>query len=55
MNIHVFEGENGQWYFHIKAGNGEIVAQSEGYTVKQSAVDTATLLRIAQFSLTVET
>ena len=22
---------NGQWYFHIKAGNNKIVCQSEGY------------------------
>jgi uncharacterized protein len=26
---------NGQWYWHLKARNGEIVAQSEGYTTKQ--------------------
>lgn len=24
-------GKDGKWYFNIKAANGEIVAQSEGY------------------------
>ena len=28
-----------QWYFRLLADNGEIVAQSEGYTSKQSATD----------------
>lgn len=26
-----------QWYWHIKAGNGEIIAQSEGYTTEADA------------------
>lgn len=29
--------KNQQWYFHLKAGNGEIICQSEGYKSKQSA------------------
>lgn len=28
----------GQWYFRLKAGNGEIIAQSEGYKTKQGAM-----------------
>lgn len=27
----------GLWYFHLVAGNGEIVAQSEGYTRRYTA------------------
>ena len=27
----VSEGKNGQFYFVLKAGNGEVVANSEGY------------------------
>lgn len=34
-----------QWFFHIKAGNNEIVAQSEAYTSKDSASSTANMLR----------
>lgn len=26
-----------QWYWHLRASNGEIVAQSEGYTRKADA------------------
>lgn len=29
--------KNGQFYFHLKASNGEIIASSEGYTTKQNA------------------
>lgn len=29
---------NYQWYWHIRAGNHEIIAQSEGYTTKASAM-----------------
>ena len=32
------------WYFRLRARNGEIVAQSEGYHNKQDAIDTARLL-----------
>lgn len=35
-----------QWYFRIKAANGEIIAQSEGYTRKESALTTIHLLRL---------
>src|SRR5262249_37183377 len=34
----VFHGLDGQYYFHLRAGNGEIVLQSEGYTRRTSAV-----------------
>lgn len=33
------------WYFRIVAGNGEIVAQSEGYMTKVAALTTIKLLR----------
>jgi uncharacterized protein YegP (UPF0339 family) len=38
-NIEVFQGNGGQWYFHVKGDNGEILAQSEGYTRKSDALD----------------
>lgn len=28
--------KDGQWYFHLKAPNGEIIASSEGYTTKDN-------------------
>jgi uncharacterized protein YegP (UPF0339 family) len=39
--IEVFKGTDGQWYWHLRAGNGEIVTQSEGYTRKASALRAA--------------
>ena len=38
----VFLGADDQWYFRRVAPNGEIVAQSEGYIEKVSAVSEAT-------------
>lgn len=30
--IEMFLGKDGQWYFCVRASNGKIVCQSEGYT-----------------------
>jgi uncharacterized protein YegP (UPF0339 family) len=35
----VFTGLDGQWYFHLRAANCEIVLQSQAYTRRSSAVD----------------
>jgi uncharacterized protein len=32
-----FEGKDGQWYWHLQAVSGEIVAQSEGYETEAGA------------------
>lgn len=34
-----------QWYFRVKARNGEIIASSEGYRNRQDCRQTAFLLR----------
>jgi len=35
----VFEGdEDGDWYFRLRAVNGKIIAQSEGYSRKRNAL-----------------
>jgi hypothetical protein len=34
----VFTGEDKKFYFHLRAGNGEIVLGSQGYTAKASAI-----------------
>ena len=31
--------KSGEFYFHLKAGNGEIILRSEGYTKKASAMN----------------
>lgn len=33
----VFQGADGQWYWQLVAPNGEITAQSEGYTREADA------------------
>jgi uncharacterized protein YegP (UPF0339 family) len=35
----LFKGSNQQYYFHLKADNGEKVLGSEGYTTKQSCLN----------------
>lgn len=32
----LFKGSNNQYYFHLKAGNGEKILHSEGYIYKSS-------------------
>lgn len=45
MKIEIFKSTSGQWYFHIIATNGEIVASSEGYRNKTDCLKTAKFLR----------
>ena len=35
------------WYWHLKGRNGEIIAQSEGYTREASCVDAIALVKDA--------
>ena len=37
LRYEVFQGEDKKFYFHLRAGNGEIVLSSQGYTAKASA------------------
>lgn len=32
----IFKGKDDQFYFHLRAANGEIVCSSEGYTTLQN-------------------
>ena len=32
------KGSDGDWYFVLKAGNNQVIAQSEGYTRKRNAL-----------------
>jgi len=35
----IFKGSDDKYYFRLKAANGEIIAQSQGYATKQGAQD----------------
>ena len=35
----LFQGRDNQYYFRLKAGNGEIIGASEGYASKQGALN----------------
>lgn len=35
--FHLFQGKNDHYYFDLKAANGEIICQSQGYVSKQGA------------------
>lgn len=48
----LFQGRNGQYYWHVKAANGQILCHSEGYTTKVAAANgyralCAIILRLA--------
>ena len=46
MNVELFQGKDG-WRWHLKAGNGEILATSEAYDSKSNAERTANLVQTA--------
>lgn len=35
----LYVDKGGEWRFNLKAGNGEVIASSEGYTAKASALN----------------
>ena len=42
MKVHVYQGGDGFWYWHLKAENGEIISDSaEGYGHKGYAISMA--------------
>ena len=38
------KNRDGQWYWHIKAGNNEIIAEGEGYKRKAGVLKVADIL-----------
>lgn len=36
--FNTFQGDNNQWYFHLKARNGRIILQSEGYLERRKCL-----------------
>jgi uncharacterized protein YegP (UPF0339 family) len=41
---------DGQWYWHFKAGNGEIVAQGEGYASKHNCLEAIKLMKNSAYT-----
>lgn len=44
LEVEIVQGKDKQWYYRVRARNGEIVSGSEGYTRKSSAKRAATNL-----------
>lgn len=40
-SVRVFEGADGQWRWHVRAGNGEVVGQGEAHPDVHDAVTAA--------------
>lgn len=38
LKLEVFQGRDGQWYWHIKAGNGRTICQGEGHKRRRVAI-----------------
>lgn len=36
--LSIFQGEDGDWHWHRKAPNGEVISRGEGYTRRDDAV-----------------
>lgn len=45
-NFTIKKGSNGQYYFNLKASNGEIILQSEGYLTKLNCQNGISSVRI---------
>lgn len=47
MQFEVFKGGfiRRRWYWRLRSSNGEIVAQSQGYVERQTALDTINSIR----------
>lgn len=50
----VFKGKDGQFYFRLKAANGEVIASSEGYTTKQSCLNGIAAIKSVASSAPIE-
>ena len=45
----IVKSKNKQWYFVLKAENGEVVLTSETYKSKQACIDTIKLIKRSAF------
>lgn len=45
MAFHIWKSKkDGKWYWHLKAANGEVIAQGQGYQYKRDAQHVVNLL-----------
>jgi len=52
LSIELYKSQtDGQWRFRIRSRNGQIVAQSEGYVQRKSALKTAQTLAAAVYTI----
>ena len=55
MKYHYWKSpQDNLWYWHLKARNGKIVAQGEGYTTKAMCLKGITLVKFSFWSKLVE-
>jgi len=45
--VQIGQGRDRLWYWHLKAGNGEIISQGEGYVTRTGARAGAERVRLA--------
>ena len=50
----IFQGTDRQWYFRLRAPNGQTLCHSEGYTTRQSALNGVTAVKNYATSADVE-
>lgn len=50
----LWQDKKGEWRFNLKAGNGEVIASSEGYSTKQAAKAGIRSVRVNAVLSTVE-
>jgi uncharacterized protein YegP (UPF0339 family) len=41
----VFQGQDGQYYWHLIAPNNQRIANGEGFATRQGAIDSANLVK----------
>jgi uncharacterized protein YegP (UPF0339 family) len=46
MKYEYWKAQDGKWYWHLKAANGERIAQGEGYVNKADVLHVIDLLRV---------
>lgn len=51
LKIEIYQSTDGQWRFRIRSRNGQIVAQSEGYQHRKSALKTAQVIAKAEYTI----
>jgi len=45
MKFEIYQGQDMHWYWRLRAANGEIIAQGEGYKTKYGATDCVDLIQ----------